>query len=122
VFAASALLVAVLGMYGVVAFVVAERSGEFGIRMALGAQAADVQWLVLRQGARLILVGLALGLAAAVAGSRLLASQLFGIAALDPVTYAGVVALLAMCAFVACEVPALRATRVDPAAVLRANA
>jgi predicted permease len=121
VFAASALLVAVLGMYGVVAFVVAERSGEFGVRMALGAQAADVQWLVLRQGARLILVGLALGLAAAVAGSRLLASQLFGIAALDPATYASVVALLAMCAFVACEVPALRATRVDPAAVLRAN-
>jgi putative ABC transport system permease protein len=120
-FAGSALLVAVLGVYGVMAFLVSERAHEFGIRMALGAQRLDVQRLVLGQAARLVLAGLSLGLALALVATRLLSHLLFGIRATDPLTYGAAVAVLTCAALVACELPAIRATRVDPARALRAD-
>ena len=118
-FASGALVVAVLGIYGVITFVVAERSHEFGVRIALGASVKDVQRLVLRQAGRLIAVGVGSGIVAALAMNRVLAAQLFGIRSTDPATYAGVAALLVMTALVACEVPALRASRVDPVSILK---
>jgi len=120
-FAGGALLVAVLGIYGVTAFLVAERAHEFGIRMALGARHADVQRLVLGQAARLVTIGLTGGVAAALAASRVLSGQLFGVGVNDPATYVTAVGVLASAALVACELPALRAARVDPARVLRAD-
>jgi putative ABC transport system permease protein len=120
-FAGSALLVAVLGVYGVMAFLISERAHEFGIRMALGAQRLDVQRLVLGQAARLVLAGLSLGLALALVATRLLSHLLFGIRATDPLTYGAAVAVLTCAALVACELPAIRATRVDPARALRAD-
>jgi hypothetical protein len=120
-FAGGALLVAVLGIYGLMAFLVAERSHEFGIRIALGARRLDVQRLVLGHAGALILGGLTLGLAVAAAASRLLSSQLFGIQATDPMTYAAAAAVLASVALAACELPALRATRVDPMESLRSE-
>lgn len=121
VFATGALVVALLGIYGVITFVVTERSHEFGIRIALGANVKDVQWLVLRQAGRLIAVGVGGGVAAALAMNRVLAAQLFGIHSTDPVTYVGVAVLLVITALVACEVPALRASRVDPATILKSD-
>jgi len=120
-FGGGALVVAVLGIYGVITFVVTERSHEFGVRIALGANVKDVQWLVLRQASRLIATGVGGGMVAALAMNRVLAAQLFGIRATDPVTYAGVAAFLVMAAAVACEVPALRASRVDPASILKSD-
>jgi len=120
-FAGAALLVAVLGIYGVTAFLVAARSQEFGLRLALGAQSRDVHRLVLGQASRLITIGVGGGLIVAYAASRVLTSQLFGIRATDPLTYVGAAIVLALVAVVACEVPALRAMRVDPARVLRAD-
>lgn len=120
-FAGGALLVAVLGIYGVLAFLVAERSYEFGIRMELGANSIDIQRIVLGQAARLIGIGLAVGVAIALASSRLIRNQLFGIQPTDPTTYAVAAAVLALTALVACELPALRAMRADPARVLRAD-
>ena len=121
VFAAAALLVAVLGIYGVTAFLVAARRQEFGLRLALGAQSRDVHRLVLGQASRLIAMGVGGGLVIAYAVSRVLTVQLFGIRATDPLTYIAAAAILAIVAIVACEVPALRAMRVDPAHVLRAD-
>jgi len=121
VFAAAALLVAVLGIYGITAFLVAARTQEFGLRLALGAQSRDVHRLVLGQASRLITIGVGGGLIVAYAASRVLTSQLFGIGATDPLTYVAAAAMLAIVAIVACEVPALRAMRVDPASVLRAD-
>jgi putative ABC transport system permease protein len=118
-FAGAALLVAVLGIYGVTAFLVASRSSEFGLRIALGAQSRDVHRLVLGQAGRLITFGIGGGVVIAFAVSRVLTSQLFGIRATDPLTYMAAAAMLAIVGFVACEVPALRAMRVDPARVLR---
>jgi predicted permease len=120
-FAGAALLVAVLGIYGVTAFLVASRSPEFGLRLALGAQARDVHRLVLGQAAQLVVMGVGGGLVVAYGVSRVLTSQLFGIRATDPFTYIAAATVLALVAAVACEVPALRAMRVDPARVLRAD-
>jgi putative ABC transport system permease protein len=120
-FAGGGLLVAVLGIYGVMAFLVAERSHEFGIRLALGAQRSDIQRLVLGHAAGLVGIGLTIGLALALGTSRILTSQLFGIGATDSATYAAVVGVIAVAALVACELPALRAARVDPASMLRAD-
>jgi putative ABC transport system permease protein len=120
-FAGAALLVAVLGIYGITAFLVAARTQEFGLRLALGAQSRDVHRLVLGQASRLITIGVGGGLIVAYAVSRVLTSQLFGIRATDPVTYVAAATMLAVVAVVACEVPALRAMRVDPARVLRAD-
>jgi putative ABC transport system permease protein len=118
-FAALALLLAALGIYGVLAYDVTRRTQELGLRMALGARRSSVLTLVLAQGLRIVLAGLVVGLAGALAAARLIESQLFGVRSFDPATYVGVAALLAVVALVATLVPALRATRVDPLEALR---
>jgi putative ABC transport system permease protein len=120
-FAATALLLAAVGLYGVVAYAVAQRTREMGIRMALGARPADVVRLVFGQSARLALVGTALGIAAAGAAVRFIESQLFGVRPLDPVTFVVVAGLLAVVALAATAIPARRATRVDPVVSLRSD-
>src|SRR5262245_11927826 len=120
-FAGAALLVAVLGIYGVIAFVVAARTSEFGLRMAMGAQSRDVQRLVLGQAVRLLAIGLAGGVAVTLSVTRVLTAQLYEVRATDPLTYIGAAATLTIAAIVACEVPALRAARIDPARLLRAD-
>jgi macrolide transport system ATP-binding/permease protein len=114
-----ALVLAAVGLYGVVSYTVARRTHEIGIRVALGAQARDVLRIVLRQGMALTLAGLAVGLAAALALARLLASLLYGVSPGDPATYILVALVLACVALVACLVPARRATKVDPMEALR---
>jgi predicted permease len=118
-FAGMALLLTAIGLYGVLAYNTRQRSREIGIRMALGAQRADVMNLVLREGLVLLAIGLALGLGGAFALSHLLRGLLFGVTSTDPVTYACVPFALAIVAFVACFVPARRAARVDPMEALR---
>ena len=119
VFAALALLLAAIGIYGVLSYFVLQRRQEIGVRMALGAQRADVLRLVLVQGAKLIVAGIVIGLAAAFFVSRAMASLLFDIKPTDVPTFAGISVLLATLAFVACAIPAFRATQVDPLVVLR---
>jgi putative ABC transport system permease protein len=120
-FAATALLLAVVGIYGVLACVVSQRTREVGIRMALGAQRQDVLFNVLARGLRLAIPGVLLGLAGAWTVSRLLQSQLFGIAGTDPLTYAGSALVLLLASLFACYVPARRATLVNPTEALRAE-
>ncbi|HEU4630001.1 MAG TPA: ABC transporter permease [Gemmatimonadaceae bacterium] len=121
VFAGVALVMAALGVFGVLSFVVAQRTRELGIRMALGAAPSAVRRTVVRQGLRLVVAGLALGLAGAFALTRLMGSLLYGVAPTDPATYAGVAAVLVGTAAVASWLPARRATRVDPIIALRAE-
>src|SRR6185369_1414057 len=118
-FAATALLLALTGIYGVMSLNVTNRRGEFGIRLALGAQRANVLRLILGQGLRLAIVGMALGLLAAIAFTRLLKGLLFGISASDPLTFAAIALLLVGVALLACWIPARRATKVDPLEALR---
>jgi putative ABC transport system permease protein len=120
-FAAIALLLSSLGIYGVMAYSTSQRRHEIGIRMALGAASPDVLRLVLRQGMGLVVLGLAIGLFGAWALSRVLAGQLYGISARDPLTYAAVATLLGAVALVATWLPARRATRVDPMISLRSE-
>ena len=119
IFAGLAILLAAVGSYGVLAYMVAERRREIGIRMALGADRASVLRMVLSQGLGLTLVGVVLGLAGAFAMNRVLASLLFGVRPSDPATIGGVIALIATVALIACYLPARSATRVDPMIVLR---
>jgi putative ABC transport system permease protein len=118
-FAGLALLLAAIGIYGVQAYAVRQQVREIGIRMALGAQRRDVFRLVVGQGLKLTLLGIGIGLLAALGVTRLMASQLFGLSATDPLTLAGVAVLLTLVALGACSIPARRAAKVDPMAALR---
>ena len=129
-FALVSILLAAVGIYGVISWGVVQRTREMGLRMALGAQSRDVLWLILRRSMLLVLVGVGLGLCGALALSRALsnilfqggterAPLLFGVSAVDPVTFIAVPLLLSMVALLACFLPARRATKVDPVGALR---
>ena len=118
-FGGLALLLAMIGMYGVISYSVAQRTQEIGIRMALGAARGNVFGMVLAQGARLAGLGIVIGLAAAYAVTRLMASFLYGVQPTDPITFVAVSGLLVGVALLACYLPARRATRVDPIIALR---
>ena len=115
------MIMAFVGIYGVIAYNVRQRSAEIGTRMPLGAEASDVLRLIVGEGVRMMLLGLGLGLVGAFAVTRVLANQLFGVAATDPVTFAGVAALLLATGVFACYLPARRASALDPVMTLRAE-
>jgi ABC-type antimicrobial peptide transport system permease subunit len=121
VFAALALILACVGIYGVISYLVAQRTHEIGVRMALGAQRLEVMRLVLGQGARMATIGVAIGSVAALGLMRLMANQLFGVTAHDPLTFTGVAGVIMLVAIAACYVPARRAMRVDPVVALRSE-
>jgi putative ABC transport system permease protein len=119
VFAGLALVLAAVGIYGVMSYSVAQRTREIGIRMALGAQRSDVLKMTVGQGLRLVLTGMAIGLAAAFVLTRVMATLLFGVSPTDPFTFVTISIVLVSVAALASYVPALRATRVDPMFALR---
>ena len=119
--ASVALLIGVVGIYGVIAYTVAQRRREIGVRMALGAQIADVRKMFLRQGLSLTTIGIALGIGLAVMLTRMMSAFLFGVGPMDPITYAAVSGTLTAAALLATYLPARRASRVDPIVALRAD-
>jgi len=119
VFAALALVLSAIGIYGVISYVVGQRTHEIGIRLALGAHPGDVMRLILGQATRLALIGVAIGIAAALALTRLMTKIIFGVNAHDPLTFAGVAFVLVIVALAACYIPARRAMRTDPMVALR---
>ena len=118
-FGAVALILAVLGLYGVMAHVATQRTPEIGIRLAMGAQPASIVTLLLGQGLRLLGIGVAIGLTGALLGTRYIEAQLFGVTATDPLTFVSGCVVLAIAGLTASVIPALRAMRVDPIRVLR---
>jgi len=114
-----ALLLAALGLYGVMAFAVAQRTSEIGVRMALGAQASHVQRLVIAQGMKLVLIGVLIGVPISIAASQVVKSMLFGLSTKDPATYGAVALLIAIAGLMACWIPARRAAKVNPMIALR---
>src|SRR5271163_2761815 len=118
VFAALALLLSSFGIYGVISYVVGQRTREIGIRIALGAQRSTVLWLVLGEGMKMAMTGVVVGIVAAAGLTRLMSELIYGVSAADPVTFAGVIIVLTTVAFAACYVPARRAMRVDPMVAL----
>ena len=118
-FALTALLLAALGIYGTISYLVNERTHEIGIRLALGATRAKILGMILRQGLELAIAGAAVGLVGALIVSHLMAGLLYGVRPTDPVTFVGVAVLLIGIALLACYIPARRATRVDPMVALR---
>ena len=118
-FAMLALVLAAVGLYGVTSYLVTQRTREIGIRMAVGAKQSDVLRLILRQGATLSFIGVALGLIAATGLTRLLSGMLYGVAPTDPLTFVSVAVLLALVALAAYCIPARRATKIDPMLALR---
>jgi predicted lysophospholipase L1 biosynthesis ABC-type transport system permease subunit len=118
-FAGAALALAMVGLYGIMAFITSERTTEIGIRMALGAQRTDMLALILRQSFTLVLIGIAAGIAGAIAATRVVSNLLYGVGSADVATYAGVVALLGLAALAATYIPARRAMNVDPMVALR---
>jgi putative ABC transport system permease protein len=118
-FASLALALGIIGIYGVLSYLVSQRTRELGLRVALGAQRRDVLYLVMKEGAKFSLTGIAIGLVSAVLVTRLMASELYGVSPLDPLTYLAVALVMAAVAFLACYVPTRRAMRVDPVVALR---
>ena len=121
IFGGLALCLAVVGVYGLMAYSVSQRTRELGIRLALGARAVVVCGMVLRQGLGMAVAGILLGLAGALVLTRLLSAQLFGVSPTDPGVITAMAATLAAVSLVACLIPALRATRVDPMVALRSE-
>jgi len=119
IFAAVALVLTIVGLYGVMSYSVAQRTNEIGIRLALGAQPRDVLLMIVKQGSLLIVLGLGIGLLGAYAATRLISSLLFGVTAKDPITFVVAAVVLALVALLACYIPAWRATKVDPLRALR---
>jgi putative ABC transport system permease protein len=119
IFASVALVLTIIGLYGVMSYSVAQRTNEIGIRMALGAQARDVLGLIVKDGVKIVSVGVLLGIGGALALTRLMESLLFGVTTRDPLTFVAIVGLLSLVAMLACYIPAWRATRVDPLEALR---
>ncbi|HKF53577.1 MAG TPA: ABC transporter permease [Candidatus Acidoferrales bacterium] len=120
-FAAAGLALAAVGIYGVVSFLVAQRRHELAIRAAVGASAQNILWLVLKEGVRMAAIGAFVGMAGAIAAQKLISGMLFGVSAIDPLTFAGAAVFLVAVVMIACSLPAWRASRVDPCSALRAD-
>jgi ABC-type antimicrobial peptide transport system permease subunit len=119
IFAALAVILGAVGVYGVISYSVAQRTSEIGVRMALGAQRSDIQALILGQGTRIAILGVGIGLIGAAALTRVMTTLLYGVSATDPATFVAVAILLMMIAIAACYLPARRAVRLDPLVALR---